>query len=132
MSSVAIADRPLGRGATFAVILAACLISLIGFGTRASFGLYLEPMTVANGWSREIFGLAMAIQNLLWGVGVPVAGAIADRYGPGLVIAVGTVISIRKAPSGAKTSKTEIPSVYRSVSTQIRPCPSTCSPAWVM
>ena len=92
MSSVAIADNRLGRGGMFAVIVAACLISLIGFGTRASFGLYLEPMTVANGWSRETFGLAMAIQNLLWGVGVPVAGAIADRYGPGLVIAVGTVI----------------------------------------
>jgi len=92
MSSVAIADNRFGRGAAFAVILAACLISLIGFGTRASFGLYLEPMTVTNGWSRETFGLAMAIQNLLWGVGVPVAGAIADRYGPALVIAVGTVI----------------------------------------
>ena len=49
MSSVAIADRPLGRSATFVVILAACLIALIGFGTRSSFGLYLEPMTVANG-----------------------------------------------------------------------------------
>ena len=92
MSSVAIADRPLGRGVTVAVILAACLIALIGFGTRSSFGLYLEPMTVANGWSRETFGLAMAIQNLLWGIGVPIAGAIADRYGPGLVIAVGAVI----------------------------------------
>ena len=92
MSSVAIAESRLGRGTAFAVIVAACLISLIGFGTRASFGLYLEPMTVANGWSRETFGLAMAIQNLLWGVGVPIAGAIADRYGPALVIAVGTVI----------------------------------------
>ena len=92
MSSVAIADNRRGRSAAVAVIVAACLISLIGFGTRASFGLYLEPMTVANGWSRETFGLAMAIQNLLWGIGVPVAGAIADRYGPGLVIAVGAVI----------------------------------------
>ena len=92
MSSVAIADPRPRRGAAFAVIVAACLIALIGFGTRSSFGLYLEPMTVANGWSRETFGLAMAIQNLLWGIGVPIAGAIADRYGPGLVIAVGTVI----------------------------------------
>ena len=81
-----------GRGAVIAVIVAACLISLIGFGTRSSFGLYLDPMTVAKGWSRETFALAMAIQNLLWGIGVPIAGAIADRYGPGLVIALGTVI----------------------------------------
>ena len=93
MSRIAVADegRP-GRGAVLAVILAACLIALIGFGVRSSFGLYLDPMTVAKGWSRETFALAMAIQNLLWGIGVPVAGAIADRYGPGLVIAVGTVI----------------------------------------
>ena len=76
----------------FAVILAACLIALIGFGTRSSFGLYLEPMTVTKGWSRETFGLAMAIQNLLWGIGVPVAGVIVDRYGPGLVIAIGAVV----------------------------------------
>ena len=81
-----------GRGAVIAVIAAACLIALIGFGTRSSFGLYLDPMTVAKGWPRETFALAMAIQNLLWGIGVPVAGAIADRYGPGLVIALGAVI----------------------------------------
>ena len=80
------------RGAALAVIAAACLIALIGFGARSSFGLYLEPMTVAKGWSRETFALAMAIQNLLWGIGVPIAGAIADRYGPGLVIAVGAVV----------------------------------------
>ena len=91
MSSVA-AEPRLRGAAVFAVILAACLIALIGFGTRSSFGLYLEPMTVAKGWSRETFALAMAIQNLLWGIGVPIAGAIADRYGPGLVIAVGTVL----------------------------------------
>ena len=87
-----IANLRSGRGAALAVIAAACLIALIGFGARSSFGLYLEPMTVAKGWSRETFALAMAIQNLLWGIGVPIAGAIADRYGPGLVIAVGAVV----------------------------------------
>ena len=87
-----IANLRSGRGAALAVIAAACLIALIGLGARSSFGLYLEPMTVAKGWSRETFALAMAIQNLLWGIGVPIAGAIADRYGPGLVIAVGAVV----------------------------------------
>ena len=87
-----IANLRSGRGAALAVIAAACVIALIGFGARSSFGLYLEPMTVAKGWSRETFALAMAIQNLLWGIGVPIAGAIADRYGPGLVIAVGAVV----------------------------------------
>ena len=74
--------------AVTAVIAAACLISLIELGIRASFGLYLEPMTVANGWSRETFSLAMAIKNLLWGIGVPVAGAIADRFETAKVVAL--------------------------------------------
>ncbi len=80
-----------GRIAVFAVIVAACLISLIGFGIRSSFGLYLEPITSERGWSRETFALALAIQNLLWGMGVPVAGAIADRYGTSKVVALGAV-----------------------------------------
>ena len=92
MSSVAVADRRLGTAAVFGVVLAACLISVFGFGIRASFGLYLDPLTVAREWPRETFALAMAIQNLLWGIGVPVAGAIADRWGPGPVIAVGAVL----------------------------------------
>ncbi len=73
------------------VIVAACLIALVGFGLRSSFGLFLEPMTVARGWSRETFALALAIQNLMWGIGVPVAGAIADRYGAARVILIGTL-----------------------------------------
>ena len=79
------------RIAVIAVIVAACLISLIGFGIRSSFGLYLEPITSERGWSRETFALALAIQNLLWGMGVPVAGAIADRYGTSKVVALGAV-----------------------------------------
>ena len=74
------------------VIVAGCLIAMVGFGVRSVFGLFLEPMTEAQGWSRETFGLAMAIQNLLWGIGVPVAGALADRYGPPKVLAGGAVI----------------------------------------
>jgi len=74
------------------VVLAGCLIATIGFGVRSTFGLFLEPMTVANGWSRETFGLAMAIQNLLWGAGVPVAGALADRFGPSRVLAAGALL----------------------------------------
>ena len=83
---------PPGRVAVTAVIAAACLISLIGFGIRSSFGLFLEPMTTANDWSRETFALALAIQNLLWGIGVPVAGAIADRYGTARVVALGAAV----------------------------------------
>ena len=74
------------------VIAAGCAISLIGFGSRGSFGLFLEPMTVARGWSRETFALALAFQNLLWGIGLPIAGAIADRRGAVGVIAAGTLL----------------------------------------
>lgn len=92
MSRVIANDIHPGRSAVLAVIVAGCLISLIGFGIRGSFGLYLEPMTVSNGWSRQTFAFAMAVQNLLWGIGVPVAGAIADRYGTALVIVFGAVV----------------------------------------
>jgi predicted MFS family arabinose efflux permease len=74
------------------VIVAGCLIAMIGFGPRSVLGLFLEPMTQARGWSRETFGLAMAIQNLFWGLGVPVAGALADRFGPTRVLAIGALM----------------------------------------
>ena len=74
------------------VIVAGCLIGIVGFGVRSIFGLFLGPMTLAQDWSRETFALALAIQNLMWGIGLPVSGAIADRYGPRYVLAGGTVI----------------------------------------
>jgi MFS family permease len=55
-------------------------------------GLFLVPMTDAQGWSREIFALSLAIQNIMWGVGQPVAGAVADKYGTGRVLAFGGLI----------------------------------------
>jgi predicted MFS family arabinose efflux permease len=85
------AATPLHRTAT-AIILAGCLIALLGFGARSVMGLFLEPMTVAKGWSRETFSLAMAIQNLLWGAAVPVAGMLADKIGPARVLAFGAVL----------------------------------------
>jgi MFS family permease len=74
------------------VVFAGCLIALIGFGPRASAGLFQVPMTGEYGWGRDIFGLAIAIQNLLWGLGQPFAGAIADRYGTLRVLVVGAVL----------------------------------------
>ncbi|MEZ5926258.1 MAG: MFS transporter [Hyphomicrobiaceae bacterium] len=82
---------PLVRTAT-AVVLAGCLIAMVGFGARSVMGLYLEPMTVAKGWSRETFGLAMALQNLLWGAAVPLAGGLADKFGPSRVLALGAIL----------------------------------------
>ena len=57
------------------VIVAGCLISLLSFGPRSIMGLFLAPMTEARGWSREIFALSIAIQNIMWGIGQPFAGA---------------------------------------------------------
>ena len=74
------------------VIVAGCLISLLSFGPRSIMGLFLAPMTEAHGWSREIFALSIAIQNIIWGIGQPIAGAIADRYGSGRVLAGGGVV----------------------------------------
>ncbi|MBB4313080.1 MFS transporter [Roseospira marina] len=73
-------------------MVAGVLIALLGFGTRSVFGLFLEPMTAAQGWSRETFALALAIQNLLWGLGLPLAGILADRHGAARVIAVGALL----------------------------------------
>jgi MFS family permease len=74
------------------VIAAGCLIALIGFGARTSFGLFTEPLSALRGWDRETFALAIAVQNLLWGIGQPFAGAVADRYGPGRVLAAGGAV----------------------------------------
>jgi MFS family permease len=65
----------------FVVIGFGCLISLISFGPRSSLGLFLTPMSTDNHWGRDVFAFALAIQNLLWGIGQPLAGMIADRFG---------------------------------------------------
>ena len=74
------------------VIAAACALSMVGFGARSIFGLFLEPMTAAQGWGRETFAVALAIQNLLWGLALPVAGALSDRLGPPRVLAAGAFV----------------------------------------
>lgn len=70
-----------------AVLVAGCIILCIAFGVRSGFGLFLQPMSQENGWGRETFSFAMAIQNLLWGIFGPFAGGIADRYGAGRMVA---------------------------------------------
>ena len=90
------------------VLIAGCLIALFGFGIRSSLGLFLEPMTSAREWSRESFGFALALQNLFWGIGLPIAGALADKYGSSRVIIAGAVayalglygMSIAETPAG--------------------------------
>jgi MFS family permease len=68
------------------------MIAMLTFGPRASSGIFLLPMTHEYGWGRDTFGLAIAIQNLLWGVGTPFAGAVADRFGIVRVLCVGALL----------------------------------------
>jgi len=74
------------------VIVCGCLIALIAFGARSTMGLFTAPISEANGWGRETFALAMALQNLIWGMAQPIAGAVADKYGTFRVIIIGAVI----------------------------------------
>ncbi|HKG63536.1 MAG TPA: MFS transporter [Solirubrobacteraceae bacterium] len=76
------------------IIVAGCLIGLVSFGLRSSFGLFTEPLSAVRGFDRETFAFAIAVQNLMWGLGQPVAGAVADRYGSGRVLAVGGALYV--------------------------------------
>ena len=73
------------------VLACGSLVLLAGFGVRHTFGLFLQPMSIANDWGREVFAFAIAIQNLVWGITQPIAGRYADRYGAGPVILVGAL-----------------------------------------
>ena len=74
------------------IIICGCAIALLGFGPRSSLGFFIQPMSREFTWGRDVFGLALALQNLLWGLGQPIAGAIADRFGVLRVMAAGAVL----------------------------------------
>jgi MFS family permease len=74
------------------ILVCGCLIGMLTFGPRSTFGFFMQPMSREFSWGRDVFGLALAIQNLLWGIGQPIAGAVADRFGSLRVIGVGAVM----------------------------------------
>src|SRR6516162_2713306 len=69
-----------------------CVIAALAFGPRSALGFFLTPLSTANHWGRDVFAFALAIQNLLWGVAQPIAGAIADRFGATRVLSAGAVL----------------------------------------
>jgi MFS family permease len=69
------------------VLVCGCMILFLSFGARAGFGLYLQPISLEFGWGREVLSFSLALQQIVWGALGPLAGAIADRYGTGRVIA---------------------------------------------
>jgi len=76
------------------LLIIACggLIGMLTFGPRSTFGFFIQPMSHDLGWGRDVFAFALAVQNLLWGLGQPFAGAIADRFGTLRVLAVGALM----------------------------------------
>ncbi|WP_395447512.1 MFS transporter [Aminobacter sp. UC22_36] len=74
------------------IIICGCLIAALTFGPRSAMGFFQLPMLAEKGWDRTTFGLAMAIQNLCWGLGQPIFGAIADRFGSWRVLTLGAVL----------------------------------------
>ena len=76
------------RHSLLIIVLGALVISL-AMGLRHGFGLFLEPMSSELGWGRGVFAFALALQNLLWGLSQPFAGALADRFGAARVVVVG-------------------------------------------
>jgi MFS family permease len=70
------------------IIICGCLIAALTFGPRSAMGFFQLPMLAEKGWDRTTFGLAMAIQNLFWGLGTPVFGALADKFGTWRVLAL--------------------------------------------
>ncbi len=73
------------------VLIAGCVILMIGFSVRASFGIFQIPIASEFGWPRSAFSMAIAIQNLAWGIGQPIFGAIAERFGDRRAIIAGAL-----------------------------------------
>ena len=77
------------------VVLVCCsLVLMLGMGIRHGFGFFLLPMTGDLRWTRETFSLALAVQNLVWGVTQPFAGMLADKYGSGRVVLGGVLLYV--------------------------------------
>ena len=74
------------------VLLCGALIVTLSMGVRHGFGLWLQPITMTRGWSRETFAFALAVQNLAWGLAGPIAGGLADRFGAFRVLVAGALL----------------------------------------
>lgn len=87
-----VGTRPAQWQTRWLPVIAGGIVMGAALGVRNVQGLFLLPVTLDRGWSREAFGLALALQNLLWGVAQPLTGMIADRFGSARVILAGTLL----------------------------------------
>ena len=74
------------------IIIASGVMMTLAMGIRQTFGLFLDPLSYANGLPITVWALAMALQNIVWGLGQPIAGAVVDRYGTSVVAVFGIVL----------------------------------------
>ena len=74
------------------VLLCGAAVVTLSMGIRHGFGLWLQPITMDRGWTRETFAFALAVQNIAWGIAGPFAGALADRFGAFKVLIVGSLL----------------------------------------
>ncbi len=79
-------------GSALVALICGSVILLFSLGIRHTFGLFLQPVTVDQGWGRETFAFAIALQNLIWGVSQPFAGMLSDRFGALRVVSLGAVL----------------------------------------
>ncbi|KQS67996.1 MFS transporter [Rhizobium sp. Leaf371] len=76
------------RGLPWLILVSGSLVAMLTFGPRSAMGFFQLPMLADLGWDRTTFGLAMALQNLCWGLSQPFFGAMADKYGTWRVLAL--------------------------------------------
>jgi MFS family permease len=79
-------------GSAGVALICGSVILLFSLGIRHTFGLFLQPVTVDQGWGRETFAFAIALQNLIWGASQPFAGMLSDRFGAVRVVSLGAVL----------------------------------------
>jgi MFS family permease len=77
----------INSGIPLVLLICGCTIALLTYGPRSAMGFFQLPILETRGWDRTTFALAMAIQNLMWGIGQPIFGAIADKFGSWRVLA---------------------------------------------
>lgn len=121
------------------ILIAGSLMLAITLGVRHAFGIFLVPMSVSNGWERELFAMAIAIQNLMWGITQPFVGRYADRHGArsvmiggGILYAIGLLLMATQTSSmalilgtgvliGVGLSGTTFPVVFGAISKIVPP-----------
>ena len=79
------------RNSTAGILICGGAILAIAIGIRLAFGLFLQPVSEGRGWGRETFALAIALQNILWGLTQPFLGVLADKYGARKVVVIGGI-----------------------------------------